>query len=926
MNGLLHRLHLRQKLGLVCLLGLLVALPPLLLYLQSSNAAITMARAEAAAIDPAVALLRVVRLTQQHRGLTAGVLAGNASLDAARARKQAELDAAMAVPFAGAGSAVIAAQWEQARASWQALARAAAGQALTGAQAFERHSALIASELALLDELQDAAGLSLDGSADSRPLIEAALTHLPHLAETLGQARARGAVALEQRTMTDAQRAELAALTAQSRSAYATLARDLAKAGAANPALGARLAATRAASADALAGAFRLMDGWLGANGAPPELAPADYFERYSTVIDAQFALGERAMAELAAMLEAHEARLRHGQLALLALVAAVIAAAALLGYAVVRAIVVPLRGAVVVARTVASGDLSMQIAVGGADEIGQLMGELNEMNGSLVNTVSAVQALTAMITSASQEIVAANADQAQRAEAQAAGLEQTAAAMEQLTGTVKHSADNAGAASALAQRAAAQAVAGRAVVDDVVDTMGAISASSKKIVEIIGVIEAIAFQTNILALNAAVEAARAGEQGRGFAVVAQEVRTLAQRSAVAAKEIGALIKASVAQVDAGTRKADQAGHSMGGVVGAIEQVSTLMAEITQSSYEQSAGIAQVNVAVAQMDKATQENVVRVEQSAAAAAAMREQGEALARTLRRVFTLSAPAAGARHPDRLAGIAPAKALLRVMQLTQQHRGLSAGYLNGNTVLASQRQQKQAQVDAAIAQCSAAFAHAMRAPELLAGWRSAIADWQRVAHEVSHAAIVGSQSFARHTSIIAAYLDMLDGLAAHFGLSDDRAADTHQLTMAVLFHLPNLTESLGQARARGTLYLGQKAIRPDERAKLAALVALGKVHYRNMARALEKAGALAPAAQARLAAAQDASASTAAQAFSLVDEQLILPARLRYDASDFFTVCTGAIDTQFALSERAMGELAVMLGGGAASAAPALLRAA
>ena len=331
----------------------------------------------------------------------------------------------------------------------------------------------------------------------------------------------------------------------------------------------------------------------------------------------------------------------------------------AFVAWIITRSITHPINAAVAVAETVASGDLSSHIVVNSSDETGRLLGALKAMNTSLLGVVAQVRNGTDAISTASSEIAAGNLDLSSRTEEQASSLEETASAMEELTSTVKQNADNARQANQLAKSASEVAVRGGSIVSQVVDTMGTINESSKKIVDIIGVIDGIAFQTNILALNAAVEAARAGEQGRGFAVVATEVRNLAHRSASAAKEIKELIAASVANVDTGSRLVNEAGQTMGDIVDSIVRVTDIMGEITSATHEQTIGIEQINMAIAQMDEVTQQNAALVEEAAAASQSMQEQAGELAHVVGFFKTGNHVASAARPtPVRATPAAPA----------------------------------------------------------------------------------------------------------------------------------------------------------------------------------------------------------------------------------------------------------------------------
>ncbi|HEY9067057.1 MAG TPA: methyl-accepting chemotaxis protein [Burkholderiaceae bacterium] len=609
MQRIIGNLPLWQKFALIGLISMCALVPPFWLVAKSHLGELGAARAELEGVVPAAAVIELIRATQAQRDIAAQRQASPDARDTARR--------AVGKAFAAARSALAEMHDDKLVAKLESVQR--------NGDAIARHTALLDEQLALLEGIVDNSGLILDPEASSYHVVASALAGLPRLTETLALARL-------QREDPTAQ----AALLGTARHQLAGVRSELQKSIAADPALEKTLAAPLAAAATAAQAV-------LASAGAQKAVADA----ALSAALDAQFALVGTALEVLKDVLSSRVADKRHE----LALVSVMVAAFAALTITIIvtvtRSMLRSVRAATAAAEALASGDLTHQIHAATRDELGQLLQALRGSMSRLTGVVGGIRQASDSVQTAAGEIAQGNLDLSDRTEQQASSLQQTAASMDELNATVHHNAQTAREAAAMAQAASAVASEGGQAVGRVVSTMDEISADSKKIADIVGVINGIAFQTNILALNAAVEAARAGEQGRGFAVVAGEVRSLAGRAAEAAREIRALIEASVEKVAVGSRQVGDAGQTMNDIVSQVNQVAQMIAAISHATAEQTAGIGQVNDAVTQLDRMTQQNAALVEESAAAADSLQQQATQLVQAVGS-FRI------ARHAEALAG--------------------------------------------------------------------------------------------------------------------------------------------------------------------------------------------------------------------------------------------------------------------------------
>ena len=667
MIRLLNNLLLWKKFAILAALGLALVSVPSFLYVRDSYKNLDAARLEARGTVPAKALLQVVQLTQQDRGLAALVLGGrDEKADELRTKLQeterAYLTASKLLKQTVQDPALLAA-WEEAQAHWKTLSAEVTNKSTTGKESTASHTLLIAKVMGVIDLVADNFGLTLDPDVDSYYLIFGAIYHLPALAEDLGRMRARGAGFLAQQKILPEDRAGLISLLEKASEHHASMAAAFRKASASNPVLKEKL---QKITDDSLAEAKQAMH-LVDAQVIKPEklaYSGSDYVIQFTKAIDIQFKLLDVAMDELDKLLLDRATKLTYAMYTLLGSVVAMSLVAAWIGYLITVSITRPLRQAVGVASAIAEGELGAQVVVDRHDEIGLVLQAIGKMADKLKSSIDDVVRVMGAIsegdlmqridksyvgafgvlkeyanntaarlsqvvnevnggaqalTSASEQVSATAQSLSKASNEQAASMEESSASLEQMTASISQNTENAKVTDGMASKAAKEAAEGGEAVKATVAAM-------KQIAKKIGIIDDIAYQTNLLALNAAIEAARAGEHGKGFAVVAAEVRKLAERSQVAAQEISEVATNSV-------ELAEMAGKLLDAIVPNIRKTSDLVQEITAASEEQSSGVGQINAAVGQMSQATQQNASSSEELAATAEEMSSQAEQLQRTM-----------------------------------------------------------------------------------------------------------------------------------------------------------------------------------------------------------------------------------------------------------------------------------------------------
>ena len=628
MKTLLSKMSLPAKFILLGLFAAILFILPTSLLVIEYNQAVAVKQKEAEGIPVERKMLKLLNLLQRHRAEAAVAVASSNPVAPARlalrdeaTQQMEEITAILQHRFP---HSMATTNIRLLRERWDALQGKVETKNLTPDGNLSAHAKLIRHLLDTNQDLLDAYGLSLDGDLSSYQLINSAYFQLPELTETLGKIRAEGTALLGSGNLNESvDKAKMGFYLEAGQNSLALFNANFSKTMASSEALKTQLGAKTDAARQEADAALQMAEGlFISGDRVVPV---RDYISTFTHAINQFTLLGNLSSEALADLLQQQINAKRHAEWLLIGLLALLSVAATLIALLIVRTVTAPVKQAVDVAGEVAAGDLTTRLAVEGDNETATLLKALMRMSQQLSQLVSSIKLNANNIATSSDEIARGNGDLSSRTEQQAASLAETAASMEQLASIIQQNADNTRHAASMASSATEAALRGGQAMESVMSTMQEISSGADQIKEIIAVIDSIAFQTNILALNAAVEAARAGEHGKGFAVVASEVRSLAQRSATAAKEIKGLIEKSVACAGQGIAMANDAGSKVKESVEAIRQTSQMVSEISASSEEQSAGVSQINTAVNQMDQVTQQNAALVEQSAAAADSLAEQ-------------------------------------------------------------------------------------------------------------------------------------------------------------------------------------------------------------------------------------------------------------------------------------------------------------
>ena len=633
MLNALSRLSLKARFQCVSLFFMIVALVPLSVLLASSWDLIRATRHEVQGLAPTRAILDAVRLVQQHRGLSATQLNGATDVDARRTAVQAAFDQSLDQALALArqtdiAPAGLAGQLDAARQKVRGLAGEVKGRAVSAPESFRRHGVVVEDLLHLAFETTRSSGLLLDPEADAYFLVIASLQESPRVAEQLAQLRGFGAGLLAGGQSTMAGRQKLSTMMGRLEVRLDNFRRHLMASMDTNEGIRRALQADFDRNVATVQKFSQLAQDQL-LSEAALTMAHAAFFSEGTGAVDAQLQFTDEAISHLGHVLQERLVDMEHRLWSVLACVAVLgvgaVAMLVLLAVSILR----PIGNMARVAEQLAQGDLSQPVVVQDRAEIGRLERQLENTRQAWSGIISGMQQSAEEISTASRQIVTGHEDLSQRNGQAVASLQQTASSLEELTRSVEHTSGAAQEANDVADGAASAARRGGEIVSQVVRSMQDISQASQKIGDITSVIDAIAFQTNILALNAAVEAARAGEQGRGFAVVAGEVRTLAHRSAEAAREIKGLILASSEKVSSGERLVREAGTAMEDIVGSVARVNSMISGISTASVEQSSGIGHVNQAINGLDQMTQQNAALADESGAAAQSLTSQATRL---------------------------------------------------------------------------------------------------------------------------------------------------------------------------------------------------------------------------------------------------------------------------------------------------------